>query len=287
MTACRTFIRTRVLPLLAAITLAACGGGGEGDASAVTNISAANMRLTSTGAISASGRNLSSASMRVEGACTNLTRVASSTDDLLQYTCDVQALGAVRIYVVNASGQDIGDVTAEVLQPRVSVSTSKGNFVIDLDAALAPKTVLNFLAYVKAGFYTNTLIDTARPGRGIMGGAFTLDANTGALTAKTTSRQPIELESANGLKHVRGAVGMFRTLAANSATFRWFVDAGDNADLNYVDANNPGYVVFGHVSAGLDVVDGIAAVDVRPDLVLGLTDVPVTAVRILSILQTR
>lgn len=287
MTAFSATLRTRATLMLAAATLAACGGGGESGTSGVSNITAANMRMGAASTVSASGRNLSTATMRVEGPCNNLTRVTASTDDLLQYTCDVQGVGAIRVYVINSDGQPIGDVTAQVPQPRVSVTTTKGNFVIDLDATRAPKTVLNFLAYVNSSFYTSTVFDTVLKDRGIMGGAYTVNSTTGAFTAKTTTRAAIELESANGLKHVRGAVGMYRGPAANSATFRWFINTADNADLNYVDADKPGYAVFGTVSSGLEVIDSIAAVDVRPDLVSGLGAVPVTTVQITSATQTR
>jgi cyclophilin family peptidyl-prolyl cis-trans isomerase len=174
-----------------------------------------------------------------------------------------------------------------VLAPRVNVDTTKGSFIIDLDFERAPKTVLNFLVYVNANFYAATVIDTALEGRGIMGGYYAPNATTGVLTAKTSTRAGVALESNNGLKHVRGAVGLIRGAELDSGKFRWFVDTAANPDLDYVDDEEPGLVVFGHVNNGLDVVDAISAVEVRPDLVLGLGALPVSTVTISSITQIR
>lgn len=270
-----------------AASLSACGGGGDATSAGVVNLSASNMRMGGTSTVVASGRNLLSARMVVEGPCANLTRVGASTEDLLQYTCDVQAPGTVRVFVVNADGQFIGDVTAQVPAPRVSVVTSKGSFIIDLDAERAPKTVLNFLAFVNASFYSSTIIDTALKDKGFMAGGYSVTASTGALAAKSTSRTGVTLESNNGLKHVRGTVGMYRGAAPDSGTFRWFVNTADNTDLNYVDTNSPGYAVFGTITSGQEVADSIAGVDVRADLVAGLGALPVTTITVTSMTQTR
>lgn len=290
MSAFSLFRLHQAVAALSLVVLAGCGGGGSANDSndaAVSNLTAANMRMGVASTISATGRNLLSSKMVAEGPCNNLTRVASSTDDFLQYTCDVQGTGRVRVFVVDANGQFIGDVTAQVPVPRVSVTTSKGSFVIDLDVEKAPKTVLNFLIYVNAGFYASTVVDTVLKDKGFMGGAYTLNATTGALTARTTTRAGVALESNNGLQHVRGTVGMFRGAAADSGTFRWFINAADNPALNYVDASSPGYTVFGTVSSGLDIIDAITAVDVRADLVTGLGALPTTAITLTSVTQTR
>lgn len=287
MSAVPAYLLKSLTILLAAATLGACGGGGDTTSTGVVNMSASNMRMGGTSTLVASGRNLLSSKMLVEGPCANLTRVSASTEDLLQYTCDVQAPGTVRVFVVNADGQFIGDVTAQVPAPRVSVVTSKGTIVIDLDAERAPKTVLNFLAFVNGSFYTSTIVDTALKDKGFMAGGFSVTAATGALAAKSTGRAGVALESNNGLKHVRGTIGMFRGAAADSGTFRWFINTADNVELNYTDATNPGYAVFGTVSSGLDVADSIAAVDVRADLVAGLAALPVTTITLTSVTQTR
>ena len=280
---CRIF--RLALSLLGLLLATACGGGGG--SSSVSNLVANNLRIGGVATISAQGRNLLAAKMTVDGPCTGLTRSGASTDEVLQYSCSVQGLGLLRVTVLDASEGSIGDLAAQILAPRVSVNTTLGNFIVDLDFERAPKTVLNFLVYVNANFYASTVIDTVLAGRGFIGGYYAPNVSTGLLTAKTSTRPGVALESNNGLEHVRGAVGLMREAAADSGKFRWFVDTAANPDLNYVDSANPGFVVFGHVSSGMDVVDAISAVEVRPDLVLGLGALPVNTVSITSIVQIR
>jgi peptidyl-prolyl cis-trans isomerase A (cyclophilin A) len=251
--------RLRQIASVTCLLLAAACGGGDGSNSSVSNLVANNLRIGSVATISAQGRNLLAARMRVDGPCIEPVRSGASTDEVLQYTCSVQGLGTVRATVLDAGSSSIGELTAQVLAPRVNVDTTKGSFIIDLDFERAPKTVLNYAP----------------------------NATTGVLTAKTSTRAGVALESNNGLKHVRGAVGLIRGAELDSGKFRWFVDTAANPDLDYVDDEEPGLVVFGHVNNGLDVVDAISAVEVRPDLVLGLGALPVSTVTISSITQIR
>jgi peptidyl-prolyl cis-trans isomerase A (cyclophilin A) len=134
----------------------------------------------------------------------------------------------------------------------VKLSTSQGDIVIQLDAAKAPKTVANFLAYVKAGHYSGTIFHRVIDGFMIQGGGMTPD-----MREKTTNA-PIPLESNNGLSNLRGTVAMARTGVPDSATAQFFINVKDNAFLN---ASGPtardGYAVFGKVTQGMDVVDKI------------------------------
>ena len=135
---------------------------------------------------------------------------------------------------------------------KVKLSTSVGDIVVELDAAKAPKTVDNFLKYVKAGHYNGTVFHRVIPTFMIQGGGMTAD-----LKEKPT-RPPIPLESGNGLPNVRGSIAMARTGDPNSATSQFFINVKDNARLDA--ANSPdgnGYTVFGKVIAGMDVVDKI------------------------------
>lgn len=138
---------------------------------------------------------------------------------------------------------------------KVKLATSAGDIVIELDAAKAPKSVENFVQYVKAGHYNGTVFHRVIPNFMIQGGGMTPD-----LKEKAT-RPPIPLESKNGLTNERGTVAMARTNDPNSATAQFFINVKDNAFLN--SANSPdgnGYAVFGKVVSGMDVVDKIKGV---------------------------
>jgi len=138
---------------------------------------------------------------------------------------------------------------------KVLLDTSLGPIVIALDATRAPKSVANFLEYVKSGHYDGTVFHRVIPNFMIQGGGF-----DDALTQKPT-RAPIALESKNGLTNLRGSVAMARTSVPDSATAQFFINLKDNAFLD--SANTPdgtGYAVFGKVVAGMEVVDKIAAV---------------------------
>jgi len=139
--------------------------------------------------------------------------------------------------------------------PRVTLDTTKGKIVIELYPDKAPKTVDNFLKYVKAGHYDGTVFHRVIAGFMIQGGG--VDANG----SEKTTRPPIENESNNGLSNARGTIAMARTGDPNSATAQFFISVVDNSRLDYSSAPQRwGYTVFGKVVEGMDVVDAIAAV---------------------------
>ena len=135
----------------------------------------------------------------------------------------------------------------------VKLSTSMGDIVLELDAAKAPKTVANFVQYVKAGHYSGTVFHRVIDGFMIQGGG--MDAG---LLEKPT-RAPIPLEAGRGLSNLRGTVAMARTNIPDSATAQFFINVADNARL---DSAGGGYAVFGKVVDGMAVVDKIKAVPV-------------------------
>lgn len=140
--------------------------------------------------------------------------------------------------------------------PRVKLTTSMGEITLELDAAKAPATVENFLSYVKAGHYSDTVFHRVMNGFMIQGGG--MDAH---MKEKPT-RAPIKLESQNGLKNVRGTVAMARTNVPDSATAQFFINVVDNPPLDFQGPYQPGYAVFGRVVEGMEVVDKIKAVPV-------------------------
>ena len=137
----------------------------------------------------------------------------------------------------------------------VRMNTTAGDIVVQLDAAKAPKTVENFLAYVKAGHYDGTIFHRVIDGFMIQGGGFTPDMK------QKPTQPPIPLESRNGLPNQRGTLAMARTMDPNSATAQFFINVSDNAFLDAANARDGhGYAVFGKVVQGMDVVDKIKSV---------------------------
>ena len=133
---------------------------------------------------------------------------------------------------------------------KVKLATTAGDIVIELDAAKAPKTVDNFVEYVKAGHYNGTVFHRVIENFMIQGGGMTADMK------EKSTRTPIALESRNGLNNERGSVAMARTSDPNSATAQFFINVKDNESLNAARSRDGnGYAVFGKVVAGMDVVD--------------------------------
>ena len=144
----------------------------------------------------------------------------------------------------------------DAAKPRVRFETTKGVIVLELEAAKAPKTVANFLAYVKSGFYNATIFHRVIPGFVIQGGGFTADMQ------RKSTQAAIVNEAGNGLKNVRGTVCMARLPEPNTATSQFFINLVNNSSLDHRDntAEGFGYCVFGRVVAGMEVVDAIAKV---------------------------
>jgi len=139
---------------------------------------------------------------------------------------------------------------------KATVETSLGDIELELDAAKAPVTVSNFVAYAKSGHYAGTVFHRVIDGFMIQGGGFTAD-----MTQKAT-RPPIRNEAANGLKNSRGTIAMARTMVVDSATSQFFINLKDNAFLDHRGPNPQmfGYAVFGRVTKGMETVDKIAKV---------------------------
>lgn len=156
--------------------------------------------------------------------------------------------------------------------PQVALDTNHGQIVIELYQDKAPKTVANFIDYVKSGHYDGTIFHRVINGFMIQGGGF--DAQ---FTQKKTNA-PIQNEADNGLKNEVGTVAMARTGDPHSASAQFFINVKNNDFLNYRGKNPQdwGYAVFGKVVKGMDVVDQIKAV--RTANYRGHQDVPVDQV---------
>jgi peptidyl-prolyl cis-trans isomerase B (cyclophilin B) len=139
---------------------------------------------------------------------------------------------------------------------QVLLKTNKGDITLTLDAAKAPKTVANFLAYVKSGHYDGTIFHRVIDNFMIQGGGM-----APGMKQKPTQAE-IENEANNGLKNVNGSVAMARTNEPHSASSQFFINVNDNDFLNHTapTAQGWGYAVFGAVSDGMDVVNAIRKV---------------------------
>jgi len=157
----------------------------------------------------------------------------------------------------------------------VLLKTSLGDIRVQLHADKAPKSVANFLQYVKSGHYNGTIFHRVIGDFMIQGGGFTPDMQ------QKRTRAPIPLESRNGLSNVRGTLAMARTGDPNSATAQFFINVMDNSRLDAEQsADGNGYAVFGQVLTGMEVVDKIRAVPVTE---LGMyANVPATPILILK-----
>jgi len=138
----------------------------------------------------------------------------------------------------------------------VKLTTNHGDIVLELDAEKAPETVKNFLAYVEAGHYNNTVFHRVINGFMIQGGGFEPGMK------QKPCGEPIQNEANNGLKNDAGTIAMARTNAPHSATAQFFINVADNDFLNHrsPDMQGWGYCVFGKVSEGMDVVEKIKGV---------------------------
>jgi peptidyl-prolyl cis-trans isomerase A (cyclophilin A) len=153
-----------------------------------------------------------------------------------------------------AIGSSIALLTFAAQAQTVRLSTSQGDIRIALDAEHAPKSVANFIQYVKAGHYNGLIFHRVIPEFMIQGGGFTPKMD------QRPTKPPIPLESRNGLLNVRGSIAMARTGDPNSATAQFFINTVDNAFLDAANsADGNGYAVFGRVLEGMDVVDKIRA----------------------------
>ena len=159
------------------------------------------------------------------------------------------------LLAITAAGlMGLGNMAAAQTAPQVKLSTSQGDIVLELYPAKAPKTVENFLQYVKDKHYDGTVFHRVMDGFMIQGGGFTAD-----MTQKPT-RAPVALETSGGLTNDRGTIAMARTANPNSATAQFFINVVDNRMLNAPNPDGYGYTVFGKVVSGMDVVDKIKLV---------------------------
>ena len=287
-----TFSLTRVVLLAMMTSLASCGGGGGGSTTTggghptVTTLSASNLSYGKTMVVSVSGQSLDQGLvMSTDNVCTSVTELPGGSEAAKNFTCRVGSIGEYNVTLRDSAGKFLASVRVNVPQPQVTLTTTKGTIVIELNLRLAPLSVDNFLRYVNdsPSFYLNALFHRVEKDFVIQAGGYSR-----GLVAKNAVHEPIALESQNGLSNLRGTIGMAREFQnSTTATSQFYFNLKDNPELDYKAPDQPGYAVFGKIITGLDVIDSIGIVPVRFDLTAGLSNVPVTEVVITASSQTK
>ena len=274
-----TLLKISTLCALAFLVIA-CGGS-NGFPPVVTGVKVQSAQYGKMATIYLGGKDLrSNLLIDTYGACTNPTFASNSNTDTLVLNCVVAKTGDFSLVVQTAEGAAIYSTTLNIPLPQVALITAKGSITVELDPTLAPISTNNFLSYVNKGFYRDTLFHRVIPNFVVQGGGYT----TG-LVKKTEQNPPIELESNKGLSNVRGSLAMARTNLPNSATSEFYINLVNNVSLDYKNAANPGYAVFGKVVQGMEVVDAIAA---EPTGVVGgFSDVPLADIALSLALQSK
>ncbi|WP_019925949.1 peptidylprolyl isomerase [Nocardia sp. BMG111209] len=157
---------------------------------------------------------------------------------------------------------------------KVLLKTSAGDITLELDEAKAPKTVANFVDYVRSGHYAGTVFHRVIPNFMIQGGGLTADMK------QKPAPNRVENEASNGLRNDKYTVAMARTSDPHSASAQFFINTSSNDFLNYPGQDGFGYAVFGQVVDGVEVVDSIEGV--RTGSKAGHQDVPTEAITIVE-----
>ena len=162
-----------------------------------------------------------------------------------------------RLFAISAAALALTTAYAQD-KPRVELKTNLGSMVIELEPAAAPNTVENFLAYVKSGHYEGTVFHRVIKGFMIQGGGFAADMKE--KSSKAPIKNEAEMALKAGVKNDRGSIAMARTGDPHSATAQFYINHGNNDMLNFPSRDGFGYVAFGKVVSGIEVVDKIAEV---------------------------
>jgi cyclophilin family peptidyl-prolyl cis-trans isomerase len=262
-------ILNTVVVLLAVTVLVACGGV------ETTTISPSRLMYNQTATFTIEGPNLDKGITLVAPLCLNIKEAEGGEATKRTFTCTPNTVGDMTV-AVTGGGSLLHSTVLKISAPQVTLKSSMGDMVLELNPKAAPLAVKNFLQYVNDGFYTNLIFHRVIAGFVIQAGGF--DANL----VTSTPRAAIKLEVNNGLSNVRGSLAMARTFEPDSATSQFYINTVDNLSL---DTLNGGYAVFGSVVSGLATVDAIGAVPTAVSQ--SLADVPVTPVLILSMVQTQ
>jgi peptidyl-prolyl cis-trans isomerase A (cyclophilin A) len=263
-----------------ALLMTACGGS-SGFEPVITGAKTQSLMYGHTASILLGGKDLrSNITVDTQGACTSPSFASNSTTDLLVLNCRALTVGDFLLSVKSAQGNLLYSEKLTIPKPQVMLFTNKGNVTLELEPAIAPVSVNNFLTYVSQGFYKGTLFHRVVPGFVVQAGGY-----SSGMIKKLGQAAPISLESNKGLSNVRGSLAMARTNVPNSATSEFYVNLVNNTSLDFKNAANPGYAVFGSVVQGMDIVDAIA---LEPTSLFGaFADVPLSDIAITMAVQVK
>ena len=274
------FVALLVMVFSVTCSLTSCGGGAQSTPLNNPDIQSSQLAYGITVTFFVGVTQVNQGINFTASLCNALTPVPSPSPLYQAFSCQPSGSGTLVFSALDAEGKVLLTKNFTIPAPQVTMVTSAGTIVYELNPNAAPITVKNFLQYVSSGFYTNTIFHRVIPGFVVQGGGFTSGMNQ-----LPVPFAPITLETPNGLSNLTGTLAMARTTDPNSATSQFYINVADNTSLDYASSTNPGYAVFGKVVTGLDVVNAIAAVPTQT--VNGNSNVPVTDVTITSATRTQ
>jgi peptidyl-prolyl cis-trans isomerase A (cyclophilin A) len=250
--------RLALLAVAAALAslLAACGGGGSSSprTAAVSTLTAdAPPAYDTLATFTVAGTDLDAGVTASATGCAAPGVLSGGTSSTVKVSCTPSRDGDITLSISTPGGALLKSASFTVPKPQVRMTTSVGSLLIELEPAKAPVTVQNFLAYVKDGYYVNTVFHRIVSTFVAQGGGFTFGTT---YSAKATTRTAIALErtSTTGLSNTAKTVAMARTSAPDSATSQFFINLVDNPFLNAQGSSDGnGYAVFGTVITTADV----------------------------------
>jgi cyclophilin family peptidyl-prolyl cis-trans isomerase len=264
-----------------ALALAGCGGSNSAPSAAVSDIQVNQLKYGQISQFTLTGNLLDNDINVSTQNCKGLTLVAGGTSTSKSVTCTISAVGkgVVSLEAKLADGTVLKSSSFDVTNPQVSMATSLGSVVLELNPTAAPISTDNFLQYVNSKFYDNTIIH-----RIVTTGIFVAQ---GGWLSPTPSVQPgqkpaIVLEVNKGLSNLKGTIAMARSADLNSATSQFYFNLADNVAL---DTASGGYAVFGKIISGTEVLDAMSSI--KTTTAYGLADFPTSSVLVLSATQTK
>ena len=274
--------------------LSGCGGSGSGTLATVSSVTISPTLNTSptvvayrqTITMTINGQNLLQGININNPGCFNLTETTTATATQRTFTCKIVRVGPFNMTITDSGGNQLYYAAFSVplaARPQVTVATTMGNLVVELNPGAAPITVDNFLDYVETSFYSNTIFHRVDQNV-IQGGGY-----NASLTALTPTYAAIVLESttSTGLSNTYGTIGMASTSTINSATSQFYFNLIDNSTIYNANTTTgaTGYAVFGTIVSGFNVLTQISKVATSSQG--GLPTVPVTPVIVTAMTRTQ
>lgn len=207
------------------------------------------------------GRNLGADLIaQASGACTTMVAAGDPTATAVEFTCTPSTTGALQVALKDGD-RTLYSHAATVPEPQVEMVTSLGAMTLELNVAKAPVSSRNFLRYVDAGYYDNTVFHRIIGNFMVQGGGYVVNNNSLQLKGGTFDPIALERTTVTGLSHLAGTLAMARTDVEDSATSQFFINTVDNAGLD-ATSTSAGYAVFGRVVAGDATLQALRSVPV-------------------------